>query len=458
MTQAQEGAGSIEGLLLQHMIAVNKLCVKAYQAGTKESLAFIILNDSIQAIRYERAVLWEFSDSQIKFRGVSGHSHFKHDTELVGKWKTLIEGLTQPQQSGQLIAESFADGGSAWKNYEKEEHATVTWLPIFAGEELVLGLWIEHFGQQLQPAESRGETLKFLAQFLLPAYGAAWKKLSGSSLNTALGYLKTNAMKISLVIFFFLLIVRIPLRIVAPCEVVAKDPVMITAPLEGIVENVSVNPGQSVKKDDILYQYDSRLAYHNLLISKKEVEIYEEELRRARTLGLNDQTSLKELGELNLKLEKEKVNLQYVEWQTTQLIQKAPSDGVVFMDNPDRWRGKPVKLGERVMTLNNPANTKLKIWIPEDDNVVLDPEKYLKVFLNVTPSKSYEAHLVYIANESSISDLKVPSFLAEAEWEVPLEEDKLGLKGTVILYGERVSLFYYLIRKPLGILRRHVGI
>lgn len=54
-----------------------------------------------------------------------------------------------------------------------------------------------------------------------------------------------------------------------------------------------------------------------------------------------------------------------------------------------------------------------------------------------------------------MSDQQVPSFIAEAEWKTSDANERPGLEGTAILYGEKVSLFYYLIRKP-WILARHL--
>jgi hypothetical protein len=129
-----------------------------------------------------------------------------------------------------------------------------------------------------------------------------------------------------------------------------------------------------------------------------------------------------------------------------------------MIENPEQWRGKPVKVGEKILSINDPNNTKLRIWIPEDDNILLDPEKHIKVVLNIDPAKAYEAALQFVATEASLSDLHIPSFVAEAKWVTLPEDNKLGLQGTAILYGEKVSLLYYLIRKPLAAVRRKIGL
>ncbi len=51
----------------------------------------------------------------------------------------------------------------------------------------------------------------------------------------------------------------------------------------------------------------------------------------------------------------------------------------------------------------------------------------------------------------------VPSFIAEASWEKDSGMPRLGLKGTAILYGENVSIFYWLFRKPWAAAREFIG-
>lgn len=445
----------IESLVLQHMAAINLLCLKAFNSDDKEALIFTILNDTVQAIRYDRAVLWDFEKNKPKILGISGQTSVNKDTKLIKQWEALIPLLKDSATPQKLQDDSFIDQGADWNVYCNEAHSNVVWIPITYKDEMLLGLWLEGFGQHFQ-SESIQETLKFLNEYLTPAYGASWAKFRSPVLKG----ISPSKHLLALTFFAILLslfLIRVPLRVVAPCEVVANDPIIVTAPLEGIIEKIDVKPGQSVKKGDLLYTYDKRLPLRNLKASEKEVEILEEEVKRTKTLGFDDPKSLTDLSIFNLKLEKEKVNLSYVQWQTTQLDQKAAIGGIIMIENPDQWRGKPVKIGEKIMSINDAKNTKIKIWIPEDDNIVLDQTKPIKVILNIQPGHSYDANLIFVSIDASLSDLHIPSFVAEANWISPPENNKLGLEGTAILYGEQVSLFYYLTRKPLSAVRRKVG-
>jgi len=443
--------------MLQHMALINKLNVKAFNAETLQNLIFILLNDTITAIRYNRAVLWELNVRKPMILGVSGQIQHNKDALLTKLWQELQTGIKDPKQPQIITKESLSTNPEVWDLYQEDTKTSVIWLPIFHEDELVLGLWLEIFGTVKNEA-SIDETLKFLGTYLTPGYGAAWSKLKPkySLKHKNLG--KKQIFIALAALFLCSIIVRIPLRIIAPCEVIPNNPILLTAPLEGIIDEMIVNPGDTVKKSDILVEYDKRVPMRNLKVAQKEVEILQAEINRASTLGLTDPKSRTELGILNLKLEKEQQNLSLARWQANQLTIRAPKEGIIMGDNPENWRGKPVQVGEKILSINNPNDTKVRIWIPESDNIVLDPEIAAKIFLNIEPEKSFAVKIYYIANESLLSNDLLPSFIAEAHWVKQPDNVKLGLKGTAILYGQNVSLFYYLIRKPWSKVRSFLGI
>lgn len=260
------------------------------------------------------------------------------------------------------------------------------------------------------------------------------------------------------VLLLSLLLIKVPLRVVAPAEVVPKKPIVVAAPIEGIIDEVLVQPGQYVQKGTTIVEYDKTVYAQELKAAKKEVQIAQEELNRALTLGLSDEKSQSEISELQLKLDKAKIRQKLVEVQVGKLSIKAPVNGVAILQNPEEWRGKPVRVGEKIVILGDPEKTQLKAWIPEGDNLPIDINEPINVHLNIAPEKTLHAKLTFIANESVLSDAQVPSFVAEAEWEDKDPEVRLGLKGTAILYGEKVTLLYYLLRKPISSFRRMTGL
>ncbi|MCB1112471.1 MAG: HlyD family efflux transporter periplasmic adaptor subunit [Chlamydiales bacterium] len=458
MTASQSSSTQSNPALLQHLAVINKLCLKAYSSKKRTSLIFTILNDTIHALRYDRAVLFDMEKKKPQVLGVSGHHEANKNAAQTKQWEAIVKGIADPKKPQVVTQDSMIEGRNDFRQLQqKTKGATLLWLPIIADGDLLLGLWLEIWDTTAEE-ETVEETLKFVTNFLTPAYGAAWLRLNP---RFSLKRLKLGRQQIYIGLtglLIFLFFVQVPVRVVAPCEIVANDPYLITAPLNGVIDHVAVDPGQYVQKGEVLLEYDKELPLQNLKIAQKQVEILEAEMKRARALGMKDPKSRTEIGVLALKLQKEQINLDLAKWQAGKLALKAPIEGVVMLDNPDAWRGKPVQIGEKIMSINDPGATKVRIWIPEDDNVVLDPSVPIKIFLNINPEVSRKATITYVANESTISAQHLPSFVAEANWVDKPDDIKLGLKGTAILYGEKVSLFYFIVRKPWAWVRHKFGI
>lgn len=420
----------------QLLAEINRLAVKAFKSKKKENLYFEIVNDSVVIAKYDRAVLWKMAKGKpSQLLAVSGQISVNKEASLSKQWMELLK-KTPDLTKVQLL--NSPDGS---------KEVSILWMPLFAYERPALGLWLEKWNNVAWTKEEID-----LLQFLGVSYSAAsekfvrrfeWKKL-----------LTKPAIAIAILALLASFFITIPLRIVGPCEIVPKDPIVISAPLEGIIDEILVHPGQGVSKGTLIVTYDKRVPLQDLKVAQKKVEIIKSEVGRATAMAEKDKKALAELGVDALKLKKEELELQLAQFRASQLNILAPDAGVVMLDNPEEWRGKPVKIGEKILTIADPTHTKIRIWISEDDNVPIDFKHPVKIFLNITPEKSYYASLVYISSYTHLTEKGVNSFIAEAEWTDKQPEDvKLGLKGTAILYGEDVSIFYWIIRKPWGYVR-----
>jgi len=442
----------------QLLVRINQLQIKAFKAPSREALGFIIVNDTFQVFKYDQALLWEYSDNEAHLIAVSGQHKIIKETEFYQKSHQLFKSLTNPKKAQEITPESFSKDGELFRDIFPKVTTFLYWFPIIIENELRLGLLLELFNETDEKKEVHEVELQVLSNLLIPSYSAAWAKFDQARVMRALTYQKKIWYSLVAGLLLASVVVRVPLRVVSPAEIVPETPILVTAPLDGTIANVLVKPGMTVSKDELLFEYDKRVPIEELKTAQKQVEISEAEVNRSATLGLSDQKALAELEILKLKLQKDQVILENAQLQAEKLDVKAPEGGVVMIDDPEEWRGRPVRIGERVLTISDPSKTKIKIWIPESDNVIIDPQKDVKLYLNVSPDHAYYAKLDYISFESRIGEGEVPGFLAEALWENQPKDVKLGLKGTAILYGENVSLLYFLFRKPWASFRRYTGL
>lgn len=429
-----------------HLLAtINRLGLKAFNAQNKQALIFLMLNDTLRVVKYNRAGLWSISNKNPDLLGLSGHTTINKQTKFVKSWSDIIRSIEDPGLSQQIPMTKWRieseDGTS-----NPELPNNVLWLPILVKGNNYLGLWLErNFGQIWK--EDEIEILNFLMQ----NYAAAWEKFDRRGLPEI--NIKHPLLYALIAATSLLGFIQIPLPISAPCEIVPLSPVMITAPLEGIINEIKVDPGQHVSNGEILFDYDKQQPLQELYVARNQVEVIRAELKRSNALAFRDKKALEQIGILKERLNKEKSQLELAEYRANLLDVKSPISGTVIMDKPDEWRGNPVHIGEKIMMISEPSQTKIRIWIPENDNISITETKPIKIILNVMPENTFHANLTYISTYSALDEKSVPSFLAEAQWNDVPQNIKPGLKGTAILYGENVSIFYWVLRRPWTYIR-----
>lgn len=439
---------------------LNRLSLNAFKAKSKDKLIFLMLNDTLQILNYQRAVLWDI-EKEPQLLGVSGQVEISKDSALAQKWLRLVKELKNKGNPQKITIESFEENKEIFKEIqEARTQPAIQWIPVNIKDQPVLGFWLERWDGGLW----RNEDLEVLG-FLTQAYGAAWEHFAKPKRFAFLTKKKTLA--IALIVLLGLIFIRVPLRVVAPMEVVPKNPLHVTAPVDGVIEEVLVGPGESVKKGQPLAKYDESIAEHELKAAQKQVEMLKAELHRANTEVFGDKPpptdadqsdrKLSDISVLRLQLEREEVQLSLINSQLEKMSLKSPEDGIVVIENPDEWRGHPVRIGDHILIVTDPFESKIRIWIPESDNVPFDKDKTIKVFLNTNPENDLAAHLIYISDSSSVNAKGVPSYVAEADWVNPSKNVKIGLRGTAVLYGQDVSLLYLIIRRPWSFTRDFLG-
>ncbi len=433
---------------------LNKLLLESGLLPSRQELVFFILNQSIRYVSYNRAMLWNGKEKR-QCLGVSGNGVFDAKSPVVVDRQDLVRALKEPNSFQVLTLESFKDESAVAWEITQADHAgsSILWCPISWDDNLLAGLWLERWGG-VSWQSSDVELIKPL----MTAYASAWRPYLHQG-RFVKKLLKTKPLTFGIITFIFLalMLVQIPLRIVAPCEVVPKDPEVVAAPLNGVVNRVQVRPGDQVEKDQVLFSYDKEAPLQDLKVAQQQVRLIWSDLERARAEAFRDPDAKQLIALLETRLEQEQGKLELAEYYAGKLDVRAKESAVVMMGDPSEWAGRPVALGEKVMQLIDPNQSKLMIWLPQDDKVDFAGKTRVRVILNARALQTQYATLSYQAYHAEQSTEGYSAFRAEAEWEQAPDALQMGLKGHAVLYGEKVSLAYWLFRRPLASLRSRIG-
>lgn len=448
---------------VQSIATLQQLSLEAGLSESRQQLIFRILNRTHRLRPYDRAVLWstDRAGRPRRLLGVSAEAEVEETAPQARIWRGMLrrlDGLATARLAPGDALDALAEGDPSWRAYQKRvEGVAGLWLPILVRERPVAGLWLERWKGRTWTAGD----LKPLTALAL-AYGVAWRAVHGGrGIGSGFGGVGRAARAAFLLLLLgalgaALAWVRVPMRVVAPCEIVADQPEAVTAPVDGIIAALDVEPGETVRADEPLGRYDTRQPEEEREVVARELREMEARLRLARVAALDDPRARAEARLLEKRLAREQARLAAVEARLARMRLPAPRAGVVLLEDPEAWRGRVVRTGERILTVVDPKATRVRIWLPADDALPREPVR-VAVVLHQDPNRDHPVRLLYVSPRVEITDAGLPAFRAEAAWRGSEPEAAIGQRGSAVLEGEPVRLASWLFRKPYLWLRLWLG-
>ncbi len=252
-------------------------------------------------------------------------------------------------------------------------------------------------------------------------------------------------------------LVPVPLSILAPVEIVARDPFIAAAPISGVIDSIDVEPNSAVSTGTVLFRLNDVELKATLDIAQKSVAVAEARLRRAQQ-GAGASTELRrEVGiaqsELALSVAERDGALARLE----RTVVRSPHYGIVMFNRKEDWIAKPVSTGERIMEIANPHVIEASIEVGLADSIVLDNPQAITLFLDSNPLKPVNAAFKSAGYQSQYARNQQLAFPVRAAIEDTNTNLRIGQRGTAQIRAQKVSLAYFLFRRPLAALRQKVG-
>lgn len=425
------------------------------QAGSENAVEFIAVNDTWRILPYRQAVLWRLDAAGLaSLKLVSGLAELPADSPY-RQWMnaalrhvapTLTPGKAR-QLARDALPEALQDGWDEWAAHS----VLLVALPTPVGG-CVGGLWLS-----LESAAGEAETA--LVERLAGAYGhALWAwRARPSGWRHSVARLRARPRRLWLAAA---LVALIPMRltVLAPAEIIGKDAKLIAAPQDGVVARFFVKPNQMVAAGAPLFALEDTGARNRNEVAAKSRAVAAAEYLRATQKSFSDGASKADLSSLNARLEEKSAEAQYVQDMLDRIQVRAPAAGIAVFSDQNDWLGKPVQTGERIILLADPAKVQIAIRLPVDDALSLEPGADVKLYLNVAPLGTVAGMLTQSSYEPTLSSEGLVAYHLKADLAPGEPLQRIGLKGTAKLYGGWAPLIYHVLRKPLAVARRTLGV
>ncbi len=261
-----------------------------------------------------------------------------------------------------------------------------------------------------------------------------------------------------LIALALLLVLLFPVRmtVLAPGELVPAHPAVVRAPIDGVMDVFHVQPNQHVQVGQPLFGFDELVIQARLDTSLQALATAETDFRQTTQMALMDPRAKAQLGLLAGKVEEKRAEVAALREQLTRVRVLSPQAGVVLMDDPVEWIGKPVATGERILRIASLDDVEVEAWIPLADAIRLEPGDAVSLYLSASPLAPVTAHLRYMAHDAVQRPDGSFAYRVRATLDAGTAH-RVGLKGTAKLHGSWVPFVYWMMRRPWATARAYLG-
>ena len=414
-------------------------------ARTPTQLCYSLVNDGQALFGFRHAALLIAG----KVQAVTGVSAVEPNAPFVAFVEQAVAQLFKQSLLGQarvIAADGVSEAIRAdWRSLSAGH---VFWLPLIDHKGQVFGgLWL---ARDLPWAPSEQVLLSQLGD----TYSHAWLALQPRKPWRLRWTRKRQVALVAVLLLGLLLPVR--QSVLAPAEVVPLGGQVVAAPLDGVIAEFLVKPNQAVKNGDLLLRFESTSLKAQADVAERALDVAEAELKANSQRSFADAESSSKIDLLAARVEQKRAERNYALELLKRSEVRAGRDGIAVFADAERWLGKPVQTGERLMEIADPNQAELRIELAVGDAIALEPGAQVALFLDSDPLQRHLAWLERSAYEAQPTAAGQLAYRLDARFDAAAP--RIGLRGTAKIFGDRAPLALYLLRRPLAGLRQSVGL
>ncbi len=442
-------------LLLSTLLQLER---EARKAADFKEFSFVVVNETKRLLNYRQAILWQRTISgKIKIEAVSSLDSPDRNSPYLSWLQKLLTRIDQgPDREKchllrpeELPKELRAD----WREWLA---GPVLWCPLVTLDRRFPG------GLLLTGETAWDEAQIAVTERLAEAYAHSWTALKGGKPGLVKrlprSWRKLTLQAAIVLLLLFVLDQSISLSVLAPVEIVPSKPFLVTSPLNGVIREFHVTPNQKIKKGQLLFSLDDTVLRNDYEVARKTLAVVRAEYQRITQKAFGDTGSRGQIHNLEAEIARKDAEVNYMAERLRQREIKAERDGIAVFDDVNDWLGKPVIVGEKVLTIADPEKIEADVRLAVEDAINLEPGADVLIFLNIKPDTPLHGTLEQSSYEAHPTPEGILAFRLKVGLDGAQEPPRIGLRGTAKIYGNKVPMYYYLLRRPLIAVRQTLGI
>ena len=423
-------------------------------AKSPDEIAYLAANDVRKLTGTRQTfVLQANRNGRFKVKTVSSLATIERDAPLI-RW---VERLVSTMRKDNSASSDVEFSLPAYCDENAEETAAYP-FKYFHWQPITLGDGTEFAG--LLQARERPFTKsdKQLTSRLASALGHAWRALK-SDRRLRPGRHRNRAIWATIALLIIVAgAIPVPMTTIAPIEIKAKDPFVIAAPIDGVIDTVTQPPNSHVSKGDTLFRFEDTTFRNKAKLASREVEVASATYHKTRQAAFTDNDARYQLAITRSQHALKQAELTYAKELLAQTRVTAPVSGVVIYSDKSELEGHPVATGEAIMKIADPQKVQIQIELPVADAIVLKENADVRVFLDADPLRALDARIIKGSYQAQPQPSGQLAYELTAEFTgKPESTPRIGAHGTAQVFGDTTSLAFFLLRRPIAAMRQTFG-
>jgi multidrug resistance efflux pump len=427
---------------------------EARQASTLKEFIFFITNETRKILSFRQAFCVQLKgDNTCETVAVSSIANVERNAPLIASLEAALKHLRSSQALNKIYSIKVDDLGSDQSiDLAQYPFPNLLWMPFAKRDGTV-------FAGLLMARETPWtERDLSVSTRLSSTYAHAWCALVSASRMFLATTNRKPWMLGAVIISLLVLFIPMPMSTLAPVEVVAREPIVVAAPIEGVIESIKIEPNTRVKAGDALLSFQNTTLKNKYDIAERSVQVARAKELKATQSAFTDSAGRHEVAIAMAELKLSEAERDYAKDMLAKTVLVAPKDGLAIFSSRKDWEGKPVLQGERIIEIADPSRIEFGIDLSVKDAIVLHDGAEVKVFLDFDPLHAVKATLTrasYHAQPSAANGLSYTLFAKLNDGGDALP--RIGYRGTAQVYGNSTFLGFYLFRRPIAALRQMIG-
>ncbi len=429
---------------MDKLLSLMALVRQAQEAENLSAFAHIMVNETRKLVAFKQAIFWTAGPIGFTLEKVSGNTVLDDKGTMAADIKSFIATHSKniPPQKYALPVGSFAPLQSF-----------ITLLVYHTPRDGVMGgVWLE---TDAIPSAPEISILDEYAHACTPFMTLHMLRGGRGLMQRAYGFARYKKRILAGVTLLCLFPAHH--SVTAPAEIVPKDADIITAPLDGLIDDVLVAPGDTVTKDQVLIKLDDTTLAAEQNQAEQALVVAESSLSRLSREALLAPEKKADISILQADINEKKIRRDYAAAMRAHTKIRAAKDGIAIFSDPTQLRGKPVRTGEPLMKIANPSQKELLIRVPPNAIIDLSTDATATFYMSPLPFSNYHAKVTSIGYEATPDaagtiTYKILATINDAD------DLRVGWQGTAEIKGEWTFLAYAILRGPLATLRSMTGL